>query len=196
MPSKSLERWQGERSRALDQIAGAHALVGGPGPGRRYATEQINHAYTTLLSSQFQGFCRDLHSESVDHIANGLLSSGASPQYYIILQKQLTRERKLDKGNPNPGNLGADFNRLGFDFWTAVKNVDQRNGKRQGLLEQLNEWRNAIAHQGFNSAKLGPTTSLRLATIRKWRSALNPLAEAFDKVLRDYIYSVTSQFPW
>ena len=28
--------------------------------------------------------------------------------------------RKLDHGNPNAGNLGADFGRLGLPFWSAV----------------------------------------------------------------------------
>jgi hypothetical protein len=62
MPSRSFELWNTDRRQALDQIAAAHAAVGGVGPGRRYATQQINQAYATLLSSQFQGFCRDLHS--------------------------------------------------------------------------------------------------------------------------------------
>src|SRR5688572_17317701 len=68
MPSRSLLRWQGERAEALVEIEGAHASVGGSGPGRRYATQQLNHAYAMLLSSQFQGFCRDLHSECVEFI--------------------------------------------------------------------------------------------------------------------------------
>ena len=68
MPSYSLNRWSSERSEALDEIENAHLSVGGTARGRRYATQQINHAYATLLSAQFQGFCRDLHSECVEHI--------------------------------------------------------------------------------------------------------------------------------
>ena len=52
----------------LDEIAGADAAVGGAARGRRYATQQINRAYAVLLASEFQGFCRDLHSECVDHV--------------------------------------------------------------------------------------------------------------------------------
>src|ERR1700682_173538 len=52
----------------LDEIVEAHRAVGGSGRGRRHATEQVNHAYAVLLSSQFQGFCRDLHSECARHI--------------------------------------------------------------------------------------------------------------------------------
>src|SRR5262249_19369869 len=36
--------------------------------GRRYATQQVNRAYAVLLASEFQGFCRDLYSECMDHV--------------------------------------------------------------------------------------------------------------------------------
>ncbi len=182
MPSKSIERWLKERSQALDQIAGAHARVGGAAPGRRYATEQINHAYTTLLSSQFQGFARDLHSECVDHIVTGV-----PVEYETILRTLLLRDRKLDKGNPNPGNLGADFGRFGFNFWSEVQVDHHGNDRRQESLAELNEWRNAIAHQDFDATRLGGTTTLHLHTVRAWRRALNRLAQSFDNVMRDQI---------
>ncbi len=65
MPSHSLTKWNAERAEALDKIEDAHATVGSTERGRRYATQQINYSYTALLSSHFQGFCRDLHSESM-----------------------------------------------------------------------------------------------------------------------------------
>ena len=65
MPSQSYREWLSTRAKALDEIEAAHASVGGTGPGRRYATQQINQAYAVLVASQFQGFCRDLHTESV-----------------------------------------------------------------------------------------------------------------------------------
>ena len=68
MPSHSLIRWNSERADALDEIESARAMVGGTERGRRYATQQINYSYAALLSSHFQGFCRDLHSECIDHI--------------------------------------------------------------------------------------------------------------------------------
>lgn len=68
MTSASLQHWINERIPALDELESAHRSVGGSGPGRRYATQQINQAYAVLLSSQFQGYCRDLHSECVDYL--------------------------------------------------------------------------------------------------------------------------------
>lgn len=63
--ARSLLRWRNESAQALDEIEAAHVAVGGTGRGRRYATQQINQAYVVLLSSRFQAFCRDLHSETV-----------------------------------------------------------------------------------------------------------------------------------
>ena len=109
MPSTSYRRWRTMRARALDAIEQAHAAIGGKGPGRRYATEQINHAYAVLLASQFQGFCRDLHSEALDHV---LAVLAPPPQLRIFLRNELTRGRQLDQRNAQPSSLGADFGRF------------------------------------------------------------------------------------
>src|SRR2546423_1551500 len=113
MPSRSLATWRTQSAAALDEIAAAHAAVGGTGPGRRVATQQINHAYTVLLSSQFQRFCRDLHSEAADFLCRTVPLPALRP----IVLRQFTLARKLDTGNPNPGNVGSDFRRFGMDLW-------------------------------------------------------------------------------
>src|SRR5438477_6964048 len=123
MPSFSLAAWRIRASRALDQIEAAHAAVGGAAAGKRYAAQQITQAYAVLLSSQFQRFCRDLHSEAADH----LTSPVAPAALRDVLHVQLTAGRKLDTGNPNPGNLGSDFARFGMQFWMEVLALDQRN---------------------------------------------------------------------
>lgn len=155
MPSRSLTHWLEDRSNQLDELLSAHSAIGGSGRGRRYATQQVNQAYAMMLSSQFQGFCRDLHSESVDHLVHG--TSPAAMQQ--VLRAALLLNRKLDTGNPNPGNLGSDFNRLGLNLWGSVQTLSPRNKDRQKLLEGLNVWRNAIAHQDFDPQKLGGTSS-------------------------------------
>jgi hypothetical protein len=190
MPSNSWIRWNTERADALDQIENAHASVGGTGRGRRFATEQINHAYATLLSSQFQGFSRDLHTECIDHII------ALSPVYLQTLHlSQFAWGRTLDRGNPTPGNLGSDFNRLGVDFWNEVTNDLPRNNQGHEMLERLNRWRNAIAHQDFDPAKLGGTITLHLVQIRNWRRALNRLAQSFDNVMRSHLYNLLGKYP-
>jgi hypothetical protein len=91
MPSRSLVVWNEKRLPALDPVERAHAAIVGEGPGRRYLTQQINQAFAVLLSSQFQGFCRDLHSECVDFLVNGI--SPASAQQVVRLN--LLKGRKL-----------------------------------------------------------------------------------------------------
>ena len=192
MPSLSLVKWNTVRVPAFDEIENAHRLVGGTKRGRRYATQQINHAYAVLLSSQFQGYCRDLHSESVDALVNGITPAALK----AALRVSLVLDRKLDRGNPNPGNIGADFNRLGVKFWNDVKSLDRRNADRMGSLEELNQWRNAIAHQDFDPIKLGGTTVLVLADVRVWRRVCISLAPAFDVVMADYIGTMGGLRPW
>jgi hypothetical protein len=192
MPSISYHRWRITRIAALDELEDAHRSVGGTGRGRRYATQQINQAYAVLLSSQFQGFCRDLHSECVDHLVRSV-----TPQAFrTALRQLLTQDRRLDRGNPNPGNIGADFGRLGIQFWPEVRALDNRNQARQALLERLNQWRNAIAHQDFDPADLGGRTTLTLAQVRQWRRACVALAPAFDEAMRTHIQALTGTDPW
>jgi hypothetical protein len=191
MSSLSLRRWRTDRVDALNEIEAAHRSVGGTGRGRRYATHQINQAYAVLLSSQFQGYGRDLHSECADYLVQGI----TLPLLRTSCRNALVQNRKLNQGNPNPGNLGSDFNRFGLVFWDEVRNLDFRNQARLNRLEELNYWRNAIAHQDFNSATLG-TTTLRLQVVREWRKACHRLATAFDEVMRQHIQSIIGASPW
>jgi hypothetical protein len=155
--------WRTRRRTALDEVAAAHAAIGGTGRGRRFATQQVNHAYAVLLSAQFQGFCRDLHRDAVDHLIVGL-----PPPTDRLLKAELLRDRKLQHGNPNPGNLGADLNRLGFDLWPAVLSGEPRAAGWRTRLEQLNAWRNAIAHQDFDPAPLEPVMHLSQGRAISW----------------------------
>jgi len=90
---------------------------------------------------------------------------------------------------------GLTFTRLGLSFWDEVRRNDARNITRQSRLDELSEWRNAIAHQDFDPAKLRPV-SLTLPVIRGWRGSCNGLARSFDRVMARYIGSVTGTSPW
>jgi hypothetical protein len=177
----------------LNEIAQAHAAVGGTGPGRRYATQQVNQAYAVLLASQFQGFCRDLHSESVDCLARAI---APSPTLRLVMQAEFVQGRQLDRGNAQPASIGADFGRLGINLWAEVDGHDAHNVARRASLDSLNHWRNAIVHQDFDPAKLGGTTTLRLAQVRRWRATCHGLARAFDEVLHHYLQVLTGRTPW
>jgi hypothetical protein len=192
MPSRALTTWFSESRRALDEIAAAHRAVGRRGPGRRFAAQQINQAYVVLLSSQFQRFCRDLHTDCVNH----LLAHPALQPFEAILHPRFVDGRRLDAGNPNPGNIGSDFGRLGVKFWDGLRRLDRHNEMRQHRLESMNHWRNAIAHQDFRSPHLGGRSNLRFMEVRQMRAACNRLAVDMDRMMYAYLIQTTGAAPW
>src|SRR5207249_3985213 len=101
-----------------------------------------------MLSSQFQGFCRDLHDEALERLRRIL-----PPAVQGVVVARFTEGRLLDRGNPNAGNLGSDFARLGIDLWAAVRELDRPNAVRHRQVEELSDWRNAIAHQHFDPTR-------------------------------------------
>jgi hypothetical protein len=190
MSSVALRNWRSTAQAALDEIEAAHEAVGGSGRGRRYATLQMNHAYAMLLSSQFQGFCRDLHTEAVDELAKAATPVGLQPVLYVVMMQG----RKLDQGNPNAGNLGSDYSRLGMQFWTQVGAVDSRRDARQQALDELATWRNAIAHQDWS--KVGNSPKLQIQQVRAWRRNCAALARAFDKAVGQHLAVLVGRAPW
>jgi hypothetical protein len=193
MPSHALQKWSGPRAAALDEIEHAHRAVGGTRRGRRYLTLQLNLAYAVLVSSHFQGFCRDLHTECADY----LLTPVASPVLLGAYRGNLLFGRKLDSGNANPNNIRADFDRLGVSLWAGVDAHHPRNPRRRRKLEQLNRWRNAIAHDAFAPDMLqGTRPVLHLAQVQDWRRACDGLARSFDAITRAYLLTATGAAPW
>ena len=61
-------------------------------------------------------------------------------------------------------------------------------------LQELNTWRNAIAHQDFG--RLGGSSRIRLAQVRRWRGACDQLARVFERVIHRYLQSLTGVSPW
>jgi hypothetical protein len=191
MPSNSLQRWNGERAEALDEIENAHIIIGGTERGRRYATQQVNYSYATLLSSHFQGFCRDLHTECVERI----VAAAPAPMQWFM-RAEFVWNRSLSRGNPHPGAIGSDFNRLGIDFWPTVDALDARNERRRTSLQELVHWRNAIAHQDFDSVAPVGVPTLHLATVKAWRGSTNVLARSFDQAMYNYLQQILGAAPW
>lgn len=183
MPSRALRHWQTRSRKVLDEFEAAHALLGGTRAARRFARQQIAQAYVVLLCSQFQRFCRDLHEEAADR----LTSDPAHEPLSRILRSLLSSGRKLDHGNASPANLGSDFGRLGVNLWDEMRRHNDRNEGRQRSLDELNGWRNAIAHHDFRNPRLKGATEVRLSDVRRWRRCCDALAVDFDAVLRLYL---------
>ncbi len=193
MPSNAYRHWRVIRNAALQEIVNAHTSVGGSARGRRHTTQQINRAFAVLLASQFQGFCRDLHSECVDHVISSLVATSG---LLNLVKAEFTRGRQLDRGNAQPTSLKADFGRLGVDLWQQLIAFDPAAVAWRTNLDLLNEWRNAIAHQDFTSPRLGGIMNLRLAQVMRWQVSCRRLARAMDEVLRRHLQSLTGATPW
>src|SRR5262249_23071235 len=117
MPSRSWRHWNTVRARELDELEAAHTAIGGSRPGPPTATQQINRASAVLLASQFQGFCRDLHSECVDY----LVALIPVALFQVTVQDEFLWNRALDRGNATQATIAGDFKRLGLDnFWSLV----------------------------------------------------------------------------
>ena len=189
-------RWQTEQKAKLDQLEAVHKKVSGDGPGRRYLT-QLNHAYLVMLAAQWQDFCRNLHTEAADAVASAIQPATAR----LAVQAALTLGRSLDRGNAGPSTIGNDFGRFGATkFWDLVDLQDRRNPARRTRLEQLNTWRNGVAHQDFNwsreESKLIGKTRGTLDDVRMWRDACNALAQEMDRAVAHQALNLIGQQPW
>jgi hypothetical protein len=193
MPSNSLRIWAEDRATTLDEIEAAHHAVGGGGRGRRYATQQLNQAYTVMLMSHFQGFCRDLHSEAVANLVDAVSPAGMRS----VLRGVLIENRALDRGNANAGTLGSDFGRIGLSFWDEMNATDTRVARWQARLDELNDWRNAIAHQSFGKVtRDGSRPAVFLNEVQAWRRMCGALARVFDRVVGAHVASMVGTSPW
>jgi len=190
MPSKALTTWFDESLAAFDRMEEAHSRTGGTGRGRRYFIDHLNQSYTVLVASHFQRFCRDLHSESIDVLAQWAHGQSAELE---LLMRDLARKRSLDGGNANPGTIGNDFNRFGLLFWNAIDQT-HRGVTRHERLEVLNAWRNAIAHQDFKS--VGGHRYVGLREVQAWRGTCTGLAQAFDRLMRTHLRRIIGAWPW
>ena len=187
--------WRTDASAAFDEIENAHKAVGGTRPGRRFFTQQLNHAYTMLLAARFQGFVRALQVQTAEVIALGAHNT----TYGELLRENLTSNRALERHNAQPNSIAEDFERFGLDIWAEVDRERKGNDERRKKLWALITWRNAIAHDDI-AAKLAkgalePVT-ISLGTCRTWRSALNILATSLDKVAADHCQALGLPRPW
>ncbi len=148
---------------------------------------------SVLVASQFQGFCRDLHTESVAHL---MAFIKAPAQVRHLVQAGFTEGRQLDSKNAQPGSIGSDFGLLGIKFWQEVYSNHPRNQDGKSSLEELNKWRNAIAHQNFSDVSPNASPSLTLMQVRRWRSICGRLARSFDEVMRTHLQSLIGSSPW
>jgi hypothetical protein len=191
MPSIAYQIWAIDRADRLEEVETAHSAIRGPAAARRAATRQLNHAYTVLLAAEFQGFCRDLHDAAI-----AALEAAVPPAMARTVADEFRLNRQLDRANANPSTLGSDFGRFGLVLWSEVDAIDPRGPSLRRLLDEMNAWRNAVAHSDFNRARLGGTMSLPIRRVRRWRTACHRLARRLDAVVRDRLTTLIGIRPW
>jgi hypothetical protein len=192
MPSDAFLAWQTERMMRLDRIEADCVHLETLHSNDLQRVQEFIRSYAVLLSAEFQGFCRNLNDECADKF----VASISPLALQDMLRSQCVWGRKLDTGNANPGNLGSDFNRFQFNFWSEVLDLDPLHEMRRNRLETFNTWRNAIAHHNYDPTRLGGTTTLTILQVQEWRGDCNALASAFDAVTHKHLLSTTGVPPW
>lgn len=195
VPSRALQTWRGPSAARLDELLAAHAAVGGKGRGRRWATEQLNMALVLQVAALFQLFCRDLYSEAVEALTDDL-----PEDHRPSFRAAATADRPLGRGNATASAIGAAFGRLAIQIWPLADAQTPRTATRRERLEQLNTWRNAIAHQDFQLSdelrRRITGTTCTLVWVRRWRTACDGLVATFDEVVGARIAQITGAPPW
>jgi hypothetical protein len=194
--SSALAAWRGTCLPRLDELERVHQSATGPGPGRRWGTQQLNRSLFVVLVAQFQIFCRDLHDEAVD-----LHTRHANPRQATLLRTLLTQGRKVETGNPRTAALGSDFGRLGFKIIESVGAVSPRASDDLHRLDMLTDFRNAIVHG--NETEITALTEAdqikaTKTTYRRYRRSLERLAGTMDSVVAAKMAAELdlSELPW
>jgi hypothetical protein len=183
----------------MDRMERVHAAVTGGLRGRPRDVTELNHALFLRLAAEVQGYCRDLHDESIAALLTPALVPNSAVR--VVLQRTLTSGRKLDSGNAGPGNLGTDWTQLGMTLWpdlNAAYPSAPKGGKDWNKrLEWLNQARNGIAHNDVAAIDSAHAAHpLTLNTFRVMRVRLTKFATALDAVTSAYLTRTTGTTPW
>jgi hypothetical protein len=190
MPSRALQEWRTTQRVELDRLDAAVRA------SERALRQQLVDAYILMLAAHFQRYCRGLHDEAVTLAANQVLPTSLGH----LLRVRLIDGRQLDRSNARSSTLEADFARFDMRFWDELIELDGRNERRRLQLNQLNVWRNAVAHQGFRlstsnaAAVAGTARTLRWA--RVWRRNCAALAQQIDRIVSRRLTSLIGRRPW
>lgn len=186
MPSIALQQWQNDRVPRLNEVEAHCAAVAALVPPKPEFLDETLRGFVLHLSAHFQGFCRDLYTES-SQACIAQMPAGL----HATAQLQFLDHISIETGNPSHVNLKRDFGRFGLSF-----NLQATNAKEVTDLGHLNAWRNKAAHQGTRPLPGGIPTILTIATVQGWRASCDRLAAALDAMMQQELQRITGLPPW
>jgi hypothetical protein len=155
------------------------------------AVENIDRTLYPALVAEFQGFCRDLHDETVSTISEE--AAWPTEQLAALATAAMKRGRGLGYKNPTPSVIDEDFRSLGLPIWQRIQQLHSENypGWR-AALETLVRIRNAVAHS--DQERIDSFSTKQQMTFAYWentRKSLTELAIAMSSVVRTYLVEIT-----
>jgi hypothetical protein len=185
-PSQALLEWNTTRRSKLDKVEGQCVWASGLVPADPEMVSEHLRAYVTLLSAHFQGFCRDLYTESSLKVVDRIKQVGLRP----IVQVQFAAGLLLEKMNPTLDALSEDFRRFGIADLRAAIGTTPPADTHKGRLKAMNGCRNKCAHGE------PAIPELLLANIQDWRNSCDWLAAQLNAVVYDKLWVAFRSTPW
>lgn len=193
--SRAYMAWCSGRAGELDRMEGVHSQITGSGAGRRWDAEHLNGAIIARVVAEFQGFCRDLHDEAVDHVVS--CSGINDPGLLALTRAAFIRGRDLGTGNPTWNSLKNDFQRLEMSLQVDLDARFKRSPDWRKRLGEAIYARNAVVHADeIKLLKCRKRGDLTLRRARTWRSSLGALASGMDRVAGAHLTELTGVSPW
>ena len=187
--------WDIESTARLNELERVHTVVRGPGPGRRWYTEQLNRSLFVALVAQFQVYCRNLHDEAVD-----VYLSPIGAPHAEHLRSLLTQGRQLHRQNPRRSVLGSDFGRLGIEIVPILSASGRQATRDLDNLDLLVDFRNAIVHGDEDAIRGGTNGGHINATLRSYkqfRGTIARLVSTMDTVVSSHLSTeLQISAPW
>jgi hypothetical protein len=193
--SRARTAWKTTRSAELDRVFSVHHELTGRGAGRRWEAEHLIGAIVARLVAEFQGYCRDLHDEAVDHVVGCL--GVTDPGLLALTRAAYIRGRDLNTGNPTWNALKNDFGRLEMRLQRDMDARFTSTPRLRQVLADLLYTRNAFVHA--DDVKLMNCRNRQLLWLRQmrlWRGSLNRLVSSIDGAVGAHLKLLTGQNPW
>lgn len=187
----------------MGELLRAHAVIGNVGPGSgsgrppMAGTQQLNEALVLRIVTEFQGFVRDLLDLTTIKLVRG---SGCASNYQAQLIAAVSRDRSIDRGNPQLDALKKDASRLGIaPLGSQLLSKNPKHSSDANHLKGLVELRNALAHDDqdklLDLSRLGVRPTI--GYVKASHACLGRHARALDKVVWDHLRSLFPAVdPW